>query len=775
MATFFHITPVSAHVALDVSRRGKATFTVTNASGLQMQARARVMAMDPNARGWFRLAEDPERTYNDGDTTQYTVQIAVPAGAPAGQFSFRLDVVGVENPDEDYTEGPPVQIVVLEALEQRKPFPWWILAVVGGVLLVAGILVVVLLTRGVEIPNVEDMPQALAEKELANLGFEITISREPSRGVDRDKATRTDPPAGEKAKRGSAITLYLSSGLPQVPVPSVSDTSVPEAEGIMSDAGLEVAANAASSPHETIVEGRVIDADPPAGTLVDEGAEVRLVLSSGLPCPGTVPDVSTQSPAQASAMLEEACYKVDPSTVGERHPTIAQGLVIRSEPPAGANLESNSAVALILSEGPPPVIVPATQGRTQADTRTRISAAGLVPAAAIRQENHNTVAKDLVVGTDPAAGEEWERGTEVILIVSLGPGQVPVPQVQGLTVAQATTRIENEGLRIEGSSRLAHSSVPVNQAVGTQPPAGTKVPPGSAVTLLVSRGPMCSTQMMTVPASRFSYHPPRTEGDAEFGGNGPDVTVRVNVYAQAQTLKAEVYMRAQEKDGDSLAEGTTTINLYQVPPGQEIRGIVGSTSASQSYVDDDHGVDVFDKGSDGPVGRFEIIGDTRGNDIGSGDDDTGVNVRFNPIRIETVTTNNCAAARVTVNFQQVTFASFQEGANRVIMNTGAGWQGGFTTTASTWISFNKNQKAYPLNKGVSMVLRENEPLTVSAGGVWWGTRKTPFPSIPWLTGPTGVAQGQHPPGDEWDQGTHTIQSDKGEYEVQYMVQVNWLQ
>jgi hypothetical protein len=251
--------------------------------------------------------------------------------------------------------------------------------------------------------------------------------------------------------------------------------------------------------------------------------------------------------------------------------------------------------------------------------------------------------------------------------------------------------------------------------------------------------------------------------------------VSVNVYAQGGTLKADVRMRAKEKDGDSLAEGTTTVNLYQVPPGQEIRGIVGSTSASQSYEDNDHGVDVFDKGSDGPASSFRIIGDTSGNDVGSADDDTGVTVVFNPIRIETIATNNCAAARVKVSFDQVTFASIRAEATRVTIGTTTGWAGGFSSTGSTSAPIKADAKTYALSSSHEMVLRENETLTVSVGGMWIGERRVFLVTIPMPLGATGTAQAQHPGSSEWDKGTHTIESEDGNYEIEYTIEVTWLQ
>lgn len=139
----FAITAVTNSVGLDANRRGTASFTVFNASGRPVRGRAQLVSEDPAAAAWLTLDGEPERDLPIADTEQYTVQIAVPPDAPAGSYPFRLDMVGVENPDEDYTAGPTVTFVVPEPAP-KKPFPWWILLVIGGVLVVCCLGVLVL-------------------------------------------------------------------------------------------------------------------------------------------------------------------------------------------------------------------------------------------------------------------------------------------------------------------------------------------------------------------------------------------------------------------------------------------------------------------------------------------------------------------------------------------------------------------------------------------------------------------------------------------------------
>jgi hypothetical protein len=66
------------------------------------------------------------------------VQITVPPGASAGDYTFRLDVVDLANPDDNFSEGPTVKFVVPAPVPVKKPFPWWIVAVIVGILILVG-------------------------------------------------------------------------------------------------------------------------------------------------------------------------------------------------------------------------------------------------------------------------------------------------------------------------------------------------------------------------------------------------------------------------------------------------------------------------------------------------------------------------------------------------------------------------------------------------------------------------------------------------------------
>ncbi len=140
MPSLFAITTAANRVPLDGNRKGQIIFTVSNTSVRAVRGRARIAPDGSAAATWFTLAGGAERDFSVNGTQQYTVQITVPPTVAAGNYTVRLDMVGVDNPDEDYTQGPSVTFAVPEPLPVKKPFPWWIIAVIAGIVIVGIIL-----------------------------------------------------------------------------------------------------------------------------------------------------------------------------------------------------------------------------------------------------------------------------------------------------------------------------------------------------------------------------------------------------------------------------------------------------------------------------------------------------------------------------------------------------------------------------------------------------------------------------------------------------------
>ncbi|MBD7999557.1 MULTISPECIES: transglycosylase domain-containing protein [Oerskovia] len=130
-------------------------------------------------------------------------------------------------------------------------------------------------------------------------------------------------------------------------------------------------------------------------------------------------------------------------------------------------------------------------GRSKADARAALEALGF--RVAFTEEYSADVAKDVVIRVG-SAGQPAAPGTTVAVVVSKGqdPNNLPtnevvVPEVTGQAQGAAEAVIRRANL--VSTVREEESQLPKGQVIRVEPGAGQKVPPGSTVTLVVSKGP----------------------------------------------------------------------------------------------------------------------------------------------------------------------------------------------------------------------------------------------------------------------------------------------
>ena len=180
--------------------------------------------------------------------------------------------------------------------------------------------------------------------------------------------------------------------------------------------------------------------------------------------------------------------------ISRRRSDDVAGLVLGQRPAAGAFLSDGGSVRLIVSRGPPPVDIPGDlAGVAATDAQARLQQLGFV--VRVERAYDETVAKDLVVGTDPAIGSKAPRESEIVLKVSDGPAPVPVPSdVVGKTYDDAAASLRAKGFGVARNDVFS-DTVDAGKVVGTDPPVGQSAAKGSTVTINVSKGP----ELVAVP------------------------------------------------------------------------------------------------------------------------------------------------------------------------------------------------------------------------------------------------------------------------------------
>src|SRR5262249_51705931 len=107
------------------------------------------------------------------------------------------------------------------------------------------------------------------------------------------------------------------------------------------------------------------------------------------------------------------------------------------------------------------------------------------------QHVDNNAPQGQVISQSPKSGARVDQGSSVTLKVSNGPKPVIVPSVVGSTFESANSALLGAGFAVRRKD--VDNNAPKDTVVAQSPDAGTYQPPGTTITLTVSRGPTTST------------------------------------------------------------------------------------------------------------------------------------------------------------------------------------------------------------------------------------------------------------------------------------------
>jgi beta-lactam-binding protein with PASTA domain/predicted Ser/Thr protein kinase len=173
-----------------------------------------------------------------------------------------------------------------------------------------------------------------------------------SGAVGSGKVFRQDPKANTDVKRGDTVTYWVSSGKPVAGVPDLSGLSQSDAQVALAGAGL-VLGVVTSQTSTTVSGGLVISQDPVAGTQVDKGSAVNIVVSSGSPSPSptatvAVPNVYGMNATLAAQQITDAGLAVAIKQKGGTGQP--PGTVVKIVPDAGVMVPLGSTVLLVIAK-----------------------------------------------------------------------------------------------------------------------------------------------------------------------------------------------------------------------------------------------------------------------------------------------------------------------------------------------------------------------------------------------------------------------------------------
>lgn len=148
----------------------------------------------------------------------------------------------------------------------------------------------------------------------------------------------------------------------------------------------------------------------------------------------------------------------------------------------------------------------------------------------------------------PGPGHDVRKGATVSLALSRGPDHVPT--LRRLTVADATAALASAQLKLGDITRDYSTTVASGHVVSSDPPAGNEIAPGTAVSLVVSKGPP--------PVTMPDVHGKSVDdATAILIGLGLQVTTTQSF---SDTVKSGIVISSSPGAGASLRKGDT-VNL----------------------------------------------------------------------------------------------------------------------------------------------------------------------------------------------------------------------
>jgi eukaryotic-like serine/threonine-protein kinase len=204
-------------------------------------------------------------------------------------------------------------------------------------------------------------------------------------------------------------------------------------------------------------------------------------------------------------------------------------------------------VAYYLLAGGKTTAVPLVNNVPVASAEGQLRTANLVPAVVYQPDS--TVAKGVVIRSSPAEGDNVAPHTVVTLYVSTGAAPVAVPDVEGKQENTAQATLQQDGFQVKIETD-ATSTQPSGTVVNQTPVGGTKVAPGSTVTIFVSGG-------VTVPNV---VGLPGTSAVTELQNDGFKVNQIVTA-GPAGTAPGAVWQQHPSANSTEPAQSTVTIYI----------------------------------------------------------------------------------------------------------------------------------------------------------------------------------------------------------------------
>jgi eukaryotic-like serine/threonine-protein kinase len=271
----------------------------------------------------------------------------------------------------------PTTVLMREPPQRRRGAAYALLAIATvGVFVIALIAARGLLSNtatDLNIPNLKHLSLQDAESTLTSQGFAVgTVSHKYTGKNNADQVIGQYPPAGILYRKGQAVQLTVSNGVQIVAVPEgLPGQTLSGAKAALDAAGLKV--GTIVPKNSSAPANQVLSSNPAGGANVAANSVVTLTVSNSHV---KVPDVTTDDPATATAVLQQAGFNPELKT-SAIHTKKNAGQIV-SQTPEGGTFAETGATVIIYVDTPPKKPTP-TSSVTPTGIPTGLPTDGITP------------------------------------------------------------------------------------------------------------------------------------------------------------------------------------------------------------------------------------------------------------------------------------------------------------------------------------------------------------------------------------------------------------
>ena len=282
------------------------------------------------------------------------------------------------------------------------------------------------------IPLADDSEATQTHKGMATILAPIQ-TKDSAPGVEANPVKKKQPSKHRKwIVMGLALLFLLLGGLAlsnylavdQTKVPDVVQKTVPEAGTSMKGAKLTLDPEVISEFSDTIEKDHIISQDPKAADIVKINRAVKVTVSKG-PDTAKFPDVTTghMSKENAEITISNAGFDIKKIVYDNKYSAnVPKGAISTQNPAPNATWAKSGGILLTISDGEQfhQINMPNVIGRTSTEAKKTLEDNNLL--VLIQTQQSMTSPVDVVISTIPNPGETVQQGSEVTIVVSLGPG-----------------------------------------------------------------------------------------------------------------------------------------------------------------------------------------------------------------------------------------------------------------------------------------------------------------------------------------------------------------